>query len=219
MAIRVLYFGAAREAVGKASEEVAPSSGMTAGALVEELCLRYPSLGRLAGHLRVAVNHEFVQPTDRVPDRAEVALIPPVAGGAGRFRLTTDPLSLDEVVRAVSGEARGGLVTFSGVVRSETGGRRVVRLEYEAYVPMAEKKLAEIGDEAARKWPGTQVAVLHRMGTLFPGEVAVVIAAASRHRREAFRACEHVIERLKQDAPIWKKEIYEDGAVWVGLGP
>ncbi|MCP3163740.1 molybdenum cofactor biosynthesis protein MoaE [Myxococcus sp. QH3KD-4-1] len=135
------------------------------------------------------------------------------------FRVVDRPLRLDEVVEAVGGDSYGGLVTFSGSVRDQTKGRRVLRLEYEAYAPMAEKKLAEIGAEATAQWPGVRLAIVHRVGTLVPGELAVVIAAAAPHRKEAFRGCEHAIERLKQDVPIWKKEFFEDGEVWVGLGP
>jgi molybdopterin synthase catalytic subunit len=109
------------------------------------------------------------------------------------------PLSLDEVVRAVAAESQGGLVTFTGAVRDHSHGKTVTKLEYEAYVPMAEKKLAEIGAEAAGKWPGTRVAVVHRVGTLLPGELAVVIAVSAPHRKEAFRACEYVIDRLKEE--------------------
>jgi MoaE-MoaD fusion protein len=129
------------------------------------------------------------------------------------------PLVLDEVIQAVAGEAYGGLVTFSGSVRDQTRGRRVVKLEYEAYPPMAERRLAAIGAEVAERFGGARLAIVHRVGTLLPGELAVVIAAAAPHRREAFLGCEHAIERLKEDVPIWKKEYFEDGGVWVGLGP
>jgi molybdopterin synthase catalytic subunit len=154
-----------------------------------------------------------------VPAGAELALIPPVSGGSGLFSVVDRPLRLEEVVAAVSGEAYGGLVTFSGSVRNQTRGRRVLRLEYESYPGMAEKRLAAIGAEVAERWSGTRLAIMHRVGTLMPGELAVVIAAAAPHRKEAFLACEHAIERLKQDVPIWKKEFFEDGEVWVGLGP
>ena len=133
--------------------------------------------------------------------------------------MTDAPLSLDAVVKAVSGAGQGGVVTFSGAVRDATAGRAVVRLEYEAYGPMAEKKLAEIAAQAAVQWPGARVAIHHRVGVLAPGELAVVIAASTPHRAEAFAACRHAIEQLKAEVPIWKKEVYADGAVWVGLGP
>lgn len=135
------------------------------------------------------------------------------------FRVQDTPLSLDEVVRAVSDVGQGGLVTFTGVVRNHSKGKTVTRLDYEAYGPMAEKQLAFIANETTQKWPGTRVAIAHRVGSLVPGDLAVVIAVSAPHRKEAFRACEHVIDRLKEDVPIWKKEFSSDGDVWVGLGP
>jgi molybdopterin synthase catalytic subunit len=110
------------------------------------------------------------------------------------------------------------VVTFSGEVRGETRGKRVVRLEYEAYRPMAEQALEQIGREVGQAH-GVAVAIVHRVGLLQPGEAAVVIACAAAHRTPAFRACEACIERLKQDVPIWKREVFEDGSEWVGLGP
>jgi molybdopterin synthase catalytic subunit len=157
-----------------------------------------------------------------------IALIPPVAGGAGApeegvgggtFRVSDEALSLDEVVRAVTREEHGGVVTFTGVVRRQSRGKRVVRLEYEAYRPMAERKLAEIGAGIAAEWPGTRVAIVHRVGKLSVGELAVVIAVAAPHRAAAFEACRAAIDRLKESVPIWKKEIAEDGEEWIGLGP
>jgi molybdopterin converting factor subunit 1 len=218
MKVRVLYFAAARELAGTSAEMVELPSA-TVGGLLDELCRRHDGLTRLRVHLRVAVNRQMARLEDAVPEEAEVALIPPVAGGAGAFQIVDRPLSLEEVVDCVAGTAVGGLVTFTGSVRGETRGRRVLRLEYEAYASMAEQALAAIGEEVAQRWPGTRLAILHRVGVLVPGDLAVVIAAAAPHRAEAFRACEHAIERLKQDAPIWKKEVYEDGESWVGLGP
>ncbi len=219
--LTILYFAAARERVGLPRETLEVPAGSRVEDVLKLLAGRHPALAPLLRHLRVAVNQEFVDAQAEVPAGAELALIPPVAGGSGGglFRVVDRPLRLEEVVEAVSGEAYGGLVTFSGSVRNQTKGRRVLRLEYEAYPPMAEKQLARIGAEAAEQFSGTRVAIVHRVGTLLPGELAVVIAAAAPHRKEAFRACEHAIERLKQDVPIWKKEFFEDGEVWVGLGP
>jgi MoaE-MoaD fusion protein len=220
VAVTVLYFASARERAGVARETFEFPPGEKVQALLEQIALRHPPLRALFRHLRVAVNQEFKAPDDAVPEGAEVALIPPVAGGAeGLFKVVDRELVLGEVVHAVGGESRGGLVTFTGVVRDNSRGKQVVRLEYEAYAPMAEKVLAEIGAEIAREWPGVKVAVVHRVGALVPGQAAVVIAASAAHRKEAFRACERCIDRLKEDVPIWKKEIYADGEVWVGLGP
>jgi len=111
------------------------------------------------------------------------------------------------------------VATFTGVVRSHSRGKRIVRLEYEAYRPMAERKLAEIAQRIAAEIPGTRLAIVHRLGALAVGEAAVVIAASAPHRAAAFDACRAAIERLKTDVPIWKKEIADDGEEWIGSGP
>ncbi len=135
------------------------------------------------------------------------------------FRVTDEPLSLDEVVRAVSVPEHGGIVTFTGQVRALSHGKKILRLEYEAYRPMAERKLAEIGAELAAEHPGVRGAIVHRVGKLAVGDAAVVIAASAPHRAAAFDACRAAIDRLKESVPIWKKEIAEDGETWIGLGP
>jgi molybdopterin converting factor subunit 1 len=219
--IHVLYFAIARERVGLRDEWIPWVAGEPVRALMDALVERHPTLAGLRPHLRVSVNQEFASDDAPVPANAEIALIPPVSGGSGGglFQVVDRPLQLQEVVDAVADVRYGGLVTFTGAVRGETRGRRVVRLEYEAYVPMAEAKLSHIADEANARWPGVRVAIVHRIGSLIPGDAAVVIATAAAHRAEAFRACEYLIERLKQDVPIFKKEFFEDGGVWVGMGP
>lgn len=217
--VKVRFFAAARERVKTSALDLELADGATVADLTRALTAQFPSLTALLPHLRIAVDQEFAPSTQPLIDGVEVALIPPVAGGAPLFRVQDAPLSLQEVVDAVSRVSQGGLVTFTGVVRDHSKGKKVTRLEYEAYAPMAEKKLAEIAAEARTQWPGTEVAVVHRVGVLAPGELAVVIAVSAPHRKEAFRACEHVIDRLKEDVPIWKKEFAEDGEVWVGLGP
>jgi molybdopterin synthase catalytic subunit len=134
------------------------------------------------------------------------------------YRVSEDVLSADVVARAVTVPEAGGLALFLGVVRNHTAGRRVVALEYEAHVPMAEAKLKEIGEAIYRRWPGVrQVAIVHRIGRLGIGEASVVIGVAAAHRADAFEACAYAIDTLKRVVPIWKREIFEDGAVWVGL--
>ena len=136
------------------------------------------------------------------------------------YAVTTDPLDLDALVRAVTAEAAAGVVgagaviTFVGVVRNENGGRRVLRLEYEGYEPLAVRAFERIGEEVADRWP-VRLAVHHRLGTLAIGEASVVIAVASPHRADAFAACRYVIERIKQIVPIWKHEFFEGGDVWI----
>ena len=218
MSITVLYFAAARERAGTAQETVEWGGGPVRQ-LLETLAAAHPDLRPLLPHLRVAVNQEFTSLDAAVPESAEVALVPPVAGGSDCFRLSETPLALEEVVGAVGGPERGGLVTFTGTVRTETRGRPVRALSYEAYPGMAERAMTAIGREIESRWPGTRVAIVHRVGTLVPGEAAVVIAVSAPHRAAAFEGCRHAIERLKADVPIWKKERFEDGEEWVGLGP
>ena len=215
--LTVLYFAAAREAAG-AAREALDATPATVADLRRALLERHPALARVLPQCRIAVNQEMARDGDALPPGAEVAVIPPVSGGAPACRVVERPLALAEVVEAVRSPARGGLVTFQGDVRAETKGRKVTHLEYEAYVPMAERSLSRIASEIEREH-GATVAILHRVGRLAPGEAAVVIACAAPHRTPAFRACEAVIERLKREVPIWKREVFEDGSTWVGLGP
>jgi molybdopterin converting factor subunit 1 len=217
--VRILYFAVVRERLGRESEEISLPEGSTGAQLLAALEARHPALSGLRGAIKIAVNEEFA-PLERVlADGDVVALIPPVAGGSGLFRVSAEPLSLDEVIAAVSDEAHGGVVTFTGVVRRHSRGKRVERLEYEAYRPMAERRMAEIGAGIAAEIPGARIAIVHRVGVLAVGETAVVIAAAAAHRAQAFEACRAAIDRLKESVPIWKKEVAEDGETWVGLGP
>jgi molybdopterin synthase catalytic subunit len=218
MAIQVLYFAGARDAAGAARETLAAAPA-TVGDLRRSLAAAHPALARILERCRIAVDQEFAEDAAALRDGAEVAVVPPVSGGAARrFAVVERPLALAEVVDAVGSPASGGLVTFTGVVRDATRGKRVLRLEYEAYPGMAERKLEEIGAEVAAEH-GAEVAIVHRVGVLAPGDAAVVIACAAPHRTAAFRACEACIERLKKDVPIWKREVFEDGSEWVGLGP
>ncbi len=219
MKVRVLYFAAARERAGAEREVIDLAAEAAVEDLARVLSERHPRLAALLPRLRFAVNEEFVQASAALKEGDEVALIPPVAGGAGLFRITSQPLALQEAIDAVKGPDAGGIVTFTGTVRDNSHGKKVRRLEYEAFEPMALRKLEAIGDEVRERWPQVRLCVHHRVGVLAVGEAAVVIAAAAGHRHEAFRACEHTIDRLKEDVPIWKKEIYEDGEEWVGLGP
>ena len=152
-------------------------------------------------------------------DGDELAFIPPVSGGSDdpRFAMTTAPLTLDAVIALVERPEAGAVATFTGVVRNHTKERKVVRLEYDAYVPMAERKLRETAEKAEERWP-VRVAIHHRHGSLEVGELAVVIAVSSPHRAEAFDACRFVIEELKREVPIWKKEVSPDGEEWIGRG-
>ena len=220
MRVEVLYFAVLRERVKSDGERLNLPDGATVAAARAVLSEAHPEIAALLPQVRSAVNRQMVGNEHTLCDGDELALIPPVAGGSGRkIAVLPTPLSLAEVVACVEGPAQGGVVTFTGTVRRQGQQPNVVRLEYEAYVPMAEEVLGAIAAEIEGEWAGTRVAIHHRTGSLAVGDVAVVIAASAPHRAEAFDACRAAIERLKQRAPIWKREIGEDGAVWVGLGP
>ncbi|SHF91894.1 molybdenum cofactor biosynthesis protein MoaE [Ornithinibacillus halophilus] len=132
------------------------------------------------------------------------------------FEVTNQPIDVEELISKVKRSEAGAITTFIGTVREWTKGRRTIYLEYQAYVPMAEKKLAKIGEEIQDKWPDTMVAITHRIGRLEISEAAVVIVVSSPHRKAAYEANEYAIERIKQIVPIWKKEHWEDGETWIG---
>ena len=132
------------------------------------------------------------------------------------FEITDRPIAIDEVIKAVEHEGNGAIVTFLGVVRAHSKGKAVRYLEYEAYAEMAVPELAEIAREIHERWGLKRVAIVHRVGHLEIGETAVAIAVGSPHRGEGFEACRYAIDRIKSFVPVWKKEVWEDGEVWVG---
>ena len=224
MQVQVLYFAVFRERLGRSEEPLELAAGATVGDAIDALAARHPPIAQLRGRFRIAVNQDFVGDDQTLADGDELALIPPVAGGASEapcrhVELTDRTLSLDRCIDAVRGAGRGGIVTFTGMVRLHSHGATIDHLEYEAYAPMAVKVMTQLCDEIEAEIAGTRVAVEHRVGHLAIGDVAVVIAAAAPHRAEAFTACRAMIDRLKDRVPIWKKEISVDGAEWVGLGP
>lgn len=168
------------------------------------------------GPLMYAVNERYADADTALSDGDEIAFIPPLGGGAAdaRVALGPAPLELARVVDRVTAPQRGGLVTFTGLVRDHFDGRAVQRLEYEAYEPMALRELSALCDDIEARWPGTAVSMEHRLGLLEIGDTAVVIAVAGAHRGEAFEACRYAIDQLKIRVPIFKKEVYADGSTW-----
>jgi MoaE-MoaD fusion protein len=224
MKLRVLYFAVFREKIGRADDVLELAAGARVRDAIAALAAQHPPIARLAGRFRVAVNQDFTDDDRALADGDELALIPPVAGGvdpagARHVQLIATPLSLDRCLAAVAGPGMGGIVTFTGMVRRLSRGVTVDHLEYEAYGAMAVREMTRLCDEIEVEHPGTRIAVEHRVGSLEVGELAVVIAAASPHRAEAFTACRAMIDRLKDRVPIWKKEVGDDGAEWIGLGP
>ena len=166
--------------------------------------------------LLYAVNREYADAGRELADGDEVALIPPVSGGA--FRVTEQPLSLAAVVDEVSDESAGAIATFTGTVRRESRGRTVLYLEYEAYAEMAEDVMTQLAAELQDRHELWAVAIHHRVGRVEIGEPSVVIAVSAAHRGAALTACKEAIDTLKQTVPLWKKEVYEGGEEWLGRG-
>ena len=217
--MRVLLFAALREAVGEKTLELELRPHATVADALAQLEAQQPVFARHRGKLLMARNEERTALSAPLFDGDELALLPPVSGGSERAWVDAAPLSLDALVREVSGPEMGGLVTFTGVVRNHARGESIDHLEYEAYAPMAEKELRKIVAAAAERWPHVRVAVSHRVGRLAIGDAAVMIAAAGPHRAEAFEACRFTIDQLKKSVPIWKKEFATSGSYWVEENP
>ena len=220
MRVRVRLFARYREAAGRDRIEIELPEGGTVESAWSAVADRLPELARYRPFTLFAVGEQYVQPDHLLAPDDELCLFPPVSGGAPEdvFRVVQHPLSADAIAAAVDHPGAGGVVIFSGVVRNETGGRPVKFLEYEGHAPMAEAKMREIGAAIRARWPSVKrVAMLHRVGRLEIGESSVLIAVSAAHRREAFEACEYAIDTLKETVPVWKKEHFEDGEVWVGL--
>jgi molybdopterin synthase catalytic subunit/molybdopterin converting factor small subunit len=174
------------------------------------------SLGPEPAGLLYAVNKEYAQRDRELREGDEVALIPPVSGGS--LRLSAEPLSLDAVVAEVRDDKAGAIATFVGTTRNESRGRVVQHLDYEAYEGMAEQVMAEIATSLKQRYDVCEIAIHHRTGRVEIGEPSVVIAVSAPHRQDALAACKDAIDTLKEEVPLWKKEVYEVGEEWVGKG-
>jgi molybdopterin synthase catalytic subunit len=219
MRLRVLLFAGLREAVGKKVLDLELPEACSLGELMGELEESYEFLSRYQGRLMISVNAERAPLETVLADGDEVALLPPVSGGADIPLVQSAPLSMDALLSRVTGPDCGGVVTFSGVVRNRARGQAIDHLVYEAYPPMAEQELQKILAQVRERWPDVRLALSHRVGRLEIGDAAVMIAASAPHRADAFEACRFAIDALKQSVPIWKKEFAEDGAYWVEENP
>jgi len=216
MRIRVKLFASVKEIVGQKELILEVPDGLTASALSHRVAMEYPGIRALVSYLKIAVNHEYAEGDRVLVDGDEVALLPPVSGGVDTFEIAQTPLSLDAMTAAIGQDTCGAIAGFLGIVRGFARGRRVDHLEYDAYPEMAIAKMRQIGDEIRARWPVDRIAIAHRVGRLGVGEASVAIAVASPHRHEALQACAYAIERLKEIVPIWKKEVWSDGAEWIG---
>lgn len=227
MQIRLSYFALLRERLSRSEETLELPAGATVGEALAALKARHEVIAGFERSLLLAVNQVLVPQDYKLQEGDELALLPPVSGGAApdsmqepalRCRISSEPLLTDEVLAALRGPRQGGVVLFMGLVRDHNQGKDVVRLDYEAYDAMAVRKMVEIREAIEAATPGARVAMAHRKGSLIIGDVAVLVAASAPHRAEAFAACREAIERLKAEVPIWKKEFSPDGAEWLGGG-
>ena len=233
--MRVLFFGVLKEIAGKSADEI----DVRDGASVRDVLLHYqsqiPQLQASLSSIALAVNQQYAGADTKLKANDEIALLPPVSGGAfdavgetpagqpmGRLHyasITREVIDAKQVVDGLKRGEDGAALVFEGVVRNQTRGRRTLYLNYEAYEDMALRQLESLASEAINKFQIRDVAIVHRLGRLEIGETSVLIAVASAHRGPAFDACRWIIDTLKKTVPIWKKEYFEDGAVWADGEP
>jgi molybdopterin synthase catalytic subunit len=226
MRVQVSYFGLLKE-VACATEVVELPNESTVGDLIAVCVGRHPKVEHYTRSLAVAVNCEYAHRSAVLSDGDEVGLLPPVSGGLERLKepfhartaLVRDRIDSERVVSAVKRRQDGAVVVFDGIVRDNSRGRRTLYLDYEAYEAMALKELESLAAKAIERFAVRDVAVVHRLGRIEIGESSVLIVVASAHRAAAFEACRWIIDTLKTTVPIWKKEYFEDGAVWADGEP
>jgi MoaE-MoaD fusion protein len=224
MRVKVLFFGMLKDIVGRSEEQLTVSGPTRLGGIFDHYADQFPRLRDLSASIVLARNQEFSDASSEVSEGDEIAFLPPVSGGAwiaeiekdGHFfALTRDPIDTHALTASLLRGEDGAVVNFQGVVRNNTKGRPTRFLDYECYEPMALRKMAEIGLEIATEHAIGRLGMVHRLGRMQIGEISVAIIVTSPHRRAAFDAALEGISRLKRLVPIWKKEYFEDGEVWV----
>jgi molybdopterin synthase catalytic subunit len=229
MRTKVLFFGVLKDLAGISAEETDFPAGADLRSVFDRYAERFPAVRAMAGSIVVARNQEFADLSTKIEEGDEVAFLPPVSGGAAErpcdplevyddghyFALTRHTIDTRAVIARLLTGAEGAVVTFEGTVRNNTKGRATLCLDYECYEPMALKLMTRIGREVAGAYAVTRVAMVHRLGRLLVGEASVAVIVTAPHRRPAFDAALEGINRLKKTVPIWKKEHFVDGEVWV----
>ena len=222
MQIRVLFFGVLKDLAGKPSDSLSLPENATLGDVLSHYEQIIPRLKETASSLAMSVNQEYAGPATRLKPGDEVALLPPVSGGSRKppargHRPRGDQYA--SILKDIKRPEDGAAAVFEGIVRNHTRGRRTLYLDYEAYEEMALKQMEELAGRALAEFKIRDVAIVHRLGRLEIGETSVLIVVASAHRAAAFDACRWLIDTLKRTVPIWKKEHFEDGAVWADGEP
>ena len=224
--VKLLFFASLKDIVGSRQLDFDVPSGATVNDLLERLEERYPGLRPYRSIVLTSLNEDYVDRSTIVSDGDEVAIFPPVSGGASSepviadrprevYRLTREAIDAREIADMILRPEDGALCIFEGVVRNNSKGKTTRYLEYEAYETMALKTMEEIGEFVRSAWEIGCVAIVHRLGRMEIGETSVAIIITSPHRRASFDACEYAIDRLKKIVPIWKKEFFDDGEIWI----
>ena len=218
MTIEVLLFARLRELVGHERVVLRRQELFTVRDVWDALRAQYPQVDGFRKSLLVSVNQEFAGWDTAVREGDELAFFPPVSGGEQNhhwIQIVRTPIYIEQLVNQLRQPEDGAVVVFDGIVRNHSQGRETLYLEYEGYEPMALKKMKEIEETARNRWSVNRIGIVHRLGRLEIGDASVVIVVTSAHRKEAFQACQYVIDTLKKTVPIWKKEFFADGEIWV----
>lgn len=234
MRIRVLLFGQLKDMLGRDEDSVDLDPGATLSHLVEHYAKQFPQFRAFAGSIALSVNQEYAHASTALKEGDEVGLLPPVSGGKSPIgesagakstlrsehcAIIHQAINIDQLRQEIAHPEDGAAVVFDGVVRNNTRGRRTLYLDYEAYETMALNEMEKLAQAALERYKIRDVRAVHRLGRLQIGESSIVIAVASAHRGAAFDACRWLIDTLKKTVPIWKKEYFEDGAVWADGEP
>jgi molybdopterin synthase catalytic subunit len=219
MQVQVLFFGMLKELAGLGSDSLTLPDSATLADVIRHYEGRIPRLKEIAGSIAMSVNREYAGPECKLNSGDEIGLLPPVSGGVLHSAIVRSPIDTAAVLEGIKQSSDGAAVVFEGVARDNTRGRRTLYLDYEAYEEMALKQLEGLAEQALAQFQVRDVALVHRLGRLEIGETSVLIVVASAHRAAAFEACRWLIDTLKRTVPIWKKEYFEDGAVWADGEP
>jgi len=219
MQVRVLFFGVLKDLAGRGSELVTLPDESCAGDVLAHYESQIAAFKGKLSAIAVSVNQEYAGLDAKLHSGDEVALLPPVSGGAGKAAIVRERINAAAEVEKIKRPEDGAAVVFEGVVRNHSRGRRTLFLEYEAYEEMASQQMESLAVQALAQFQVRDVVVVHRLGRLEIGETSVLIIVASAHRAAAFEACRWLIDTLKRTVPIWKKEHFEDGAVWADGEP
>lgn len=221
MRVKVLFFGVLKDIVGTAEDTIEVAPEATLATVFQAYAERFETLRNKRPSILFARNRDFATGETGLAENDEIAFLPPVSGGSGEpanghhYSIVREPIDSKRLSSELKRPEDGAVVIFEGVVRDNTKGRPTLFLEYECYQPMALAQMRRIGDEIAQQFAIGRIGIVHRLGRLQIGEASVAVVAAAPHRRPAFEAALEAIDRLKREVPIWKKEFFADGAVWV----